>query len=96
MNKRFYSKLNYLPDDEYPMTSVLRAINNAIPYMVPGKRYELREIIELGAPGLWDRFKQLEKKCIGYTVAGLVSKGEITDIYYYDPNKRPLKYLVVT
>ena len=88
-------ELHYLPKSTYPMTSILDAIDSAIPNMVSGKRYELSQIVELGAPGLWDRFTNYKKKCIGYTVAGMVTNHEITGLRFYDPDKRPIKYIIV-
>lgn len=88
-------KLEYLDKEIAPMSRVLLAVHYAIPKMEFGKRYLLRELVEMGTPGLWNKFNSREKKNIGYTFAGMVSNNEIPEIDYYDPNQRPIKYVAV-
>lgn len=87
--------LNYLEPDVYPMSSILLAVDNAIPAMELGRAYQLRELVEMGTPGLWNKFNLHQRKEIGYTFAGMVSNNKIPEIDYYDPTQRPIKYVAV-
>ncbi len=91
--KKYYSQLKFYTDYEEPMCSILSAAKDGIPKMKIGKKYQLKQIVELGKAGLWDSLTNYQKKCVGATFSAKCGKGEFSSIKIDDPEKSPLKYI---
>ncbi len=55
--------------------------------------YQLKQIVELGNPGLWDSFSRYKLRCIGHTFAMYVETQPSLDLAIADNQKNPMKYI---
>ena len=90
--KRLY-KLRIYKDTEEPFNSILNATSDGFPKMVPGKKYTLRQIVELGDPKLWGTLQNYTRRCMGASFATKYYKGEIITVRMIDPNQSPIRYV---
>ena len=94
-DRTYYQKLQYLPLEKYPMNRILVAVDDGIAKMKRNKKYQLKEIVELGSPGLWEKMSNYTSRCIGYTFAAIVEKEYSYDLAIVDYDKKPYKYILI-
>ena len=94
-DRTYYQKLKYLPLEKYPMKQILNAVDNGIAKMKGNKKYQLKEIVELGDPGLWKKMGRYTSRCIGYTFAAIVGEKYSDALVIDDYDKKPYKYILV-
>lgn len=61
--------------------------------MVEGKKYTLKQIVELGAPGLWETLSYYTRRCMGASFATQYYKDAIQNVKMVDVNQSPIRYL---
>lgn len=90
--KRVY-KLRIYKDDEEPFDSILNAVDEGVLKMESGKKYTLKQIVELTDPDLWSRLYNYTKRCMGASFATKYYREEIYTVKMVDPDQSPIRYM---
>ncbi len=92
---RFFN-LKGLPMSDDDMQSILAAVENAIPEMYDGKAYTLKDLVDIGHPGLWDKLSRYDARSAGVTFSKCVESGSVEGLVLKDKNQAPKKYIRYT
>ena len=90
--KRHY-RLHIYKENEAPFDAVLNAVDLGFLQMVEGKKYTLKQIVELGTPGLWSTMNHYTRRCMGALFAAKYYKDTIHTVRMIDVNQSPIRYL---
>ena len=83
-----------MSDDD--MQSILAAVEDAIPQLIPGKAYTLKELVDIGHPGLWNELSRYDARSAGVTFSKCVESGSVEGLVLKDKNQAPKKYIRYT
>ena len=90
--KRHY-RLHIYKENEAPFDAVLNAVHLGFLQMVEGKKYTLKQIVELGAPGFWDTMNHYTRRCMGASFTTMYYKLNVYPVIMVDPDQSPIRYL---
>ena len=94
VHKRYY-RLRIYQENEAPFDAILEAVNLGYLQMVKGKKHTLKQIVELGIPGLWGTLSYYTRRCMGASFATQYYKDAIRTVKMVNPDQSPIKYLRV-
>jgi len=72
---------------------VFDAVLNGISKTSLSKRYQLKQLVDLGDANLWDTLSNAERRSVGSLFSNLIYKGTIPDLVHVPSMYYPNRYI---